>query len=152
MNAPTRLFLNAPRRARTARAAACVGLGALLSGCIGNPFDTAKVDPTSPVAGDVERMARANKDYPSFSEIPQFPPDVRPLRLYGQAVRQATQVRDQLERETAPGTWALQNTGAFADSARAAAGPDLSAAPAPDTAAFAEDLRRRATPPPPPVR
>jgi hypothetical protein len=152
MNAPTRLFLNAPRRAMAARLLACASLGACLAGCVGNPFNEAKVDPTSPVAGEVDRLARANKDYPSFSEIPQVPNDVRPLRLYGQAARQVTQVREQLERETAPETWTLQNTGAFADSARAAAGPELPATAGGDTAAFAEDLRRRATPPPPPVR
>lgn len=152
MNAPARLFLNASRHAVAARVLACVGLGASLSGCIGNPFDTARVDPASPVAADVESLARANKDYPSFSEIPQAPTDVRPLRLYGQAARQIVEVRDQLERETAPGTWTLQATDSFANTARAAAGPELPAPAASDTDAFAEDLRRRATPPPPPVR
>jgi hypothetical protein len=135
-----------------ARLLACAGLGACLSGCISNPFNEAKVDPASPVAAEVGRIARAQKDYPSFSEIPAVPNDVRPLRLYGQAARQTTGVREQLERDTAPGTWALQNTDAFANSARTAAGPELPAAPGGDTAAFAEDLRKRATPPPPPVR
>jgi hypothetical protein len=152
MNASARLFLNAPRRAMVARMLACVGLGASLSGCIGNPLNTAKVDPASPVAADVERLARANRDYPTFSEIPQVPNDVRPIRMFGQAARQTTGVRDQLERETAPGTWTLQSTDTFANSARAAAGPELPATAGADTDAFAEDLRRRATPPPSPVR
>ena len=135
-----------------ARVLACAGLGVGLSACVGNPFNEAQVDPRSPVAGEVDRVARANKDYPSFSEIPQVPNDVRPLRMFGQAARQVTQARDQLERDTAPGTWTLQNTDAFAGAARAAAGPELPATPNADTDAFAEDLRRRATPPPPPVR
>jgi len=76
MNALLRLFVNRP----TQRALACVCGAALLSGCVASPFATTQVDPASPVAADVARMARASADYPSFSEIPPLPADQRPRR------------------------------------------------------------------------
>lgn len=145
MKAPVRLF---------AMVSGC-GLAAALSGCVsGNPFAEAAVDPRSPVAADVARMANANQDFPAFSEIPAMPIDVRPPRAFGVAALEAEAARDRLERETAPGTWSLTGTETFASRAQIDAGPD---AP-PDgqdrraTEAFANELRKRATPPPPPKR
>jgi hypothetical protein len=152
MNASVRLFVNAHRSPKAARLVACAGIAALLGGCVGNPFKDAKVDPSSPVAAEVAKLARANKDYPSFSEIPPKPTDVRPIRMFGQAAKDIELARARLERETAPETWTLSNTEAFAAGARTAAGPDLPAADPRDTEAFANDLRSRATPPPPPKR
>ncbi|WP_374470459.1 hypothetical protein [Phenylobacterium sp.] len=129
---------------------ACAGAGALLSGCVGDVFSDAKVDPASPVAGEVAKLTRADGDYPSFREIPAPPKDVRPKRLYGQAADEIEQSRAALERDTAPSSWTLQNTDTFAAGARRAAGPDDAPAPARGTEAFAEELRQRATPPPPP--
>lgn len=152
MNAPVRLFVNARRSGTAARLLACAGAAALLGGCVGNPFKEAKVDPRSPVAAEVAKAARANTDYPSFSEIPAKPNDVRPLRMFGQAAREIELAGALLERETAPETWTLSNTEDFAAGARAAAGPELAPADPRDTEAFASELRDRATPPPPPKR
>ncbi len=152
MNASVRLFVNARRNGMAARLLACAGAAALLCGCVGNPFKDAKVDPRSPVAAEVAKAARANKDYPSFSEIPAKPTDVRPLRMFGQAAEEVELARARLERETAPETWTLSNTEGFAASARTAAGPELPPADPRDTEAFADELRNRATPPPPPKR
>ncbi|RAK61219.1 hypothetical protein DJ021_16115 [Phenylobacterium hankyongense] len=135
-----------------ARLLACVGAAAFTSGCIGNPLAEAKIDPASPVAGEVAKLAHSNSDYPSFSEIPAKPTDLRPARMYGQAARDVDQARVQIEQATAPGTWTLNNTETFAAAARAAAGPDVAPASAADTEAFANTLRKRATPPPPPNR
>ncbi|MET0272010.1 MAG: hypothetical protein ABW360_03375 [Phenylobacterium sp.] len=140
---------NARRAAGLIAGAAVAGL---LSGCVGNPFEEAKVDPASPVAAEVSKLARANKDYPSFSEVPAKPTDIRPLRMYGQQARDIEVARAKLERETAPETWTLSNTEAFAAGARTAAGPEIAPADPRDTEAFANDLRQRATPPPPPKR
>jgi len=146
MNALLRLFVN-----RSApRALACVGAAALLSGCMGNPFATAAVDPTSPVAADVARMARADGDYPSFSEIPPIPADQRPLREFGRAADQLEGASAKLDRETAPGTWTLTGTEGFAKRAQGlvAPGGDTDASTTAASEAFARQIRERATPPP----
>lgn len=119
-----------------------------LSGCIGNPFQDAKVDPASPVAADVARMTRQSSDYPSFSEIPAAPSDIRPLALYGRASSELKMAGERLVRETAPETWILQGTEAFADEARRRT-PDLPPVDPAAAEAFARELRERATPPPP---
>jgi hypothetical protein len=152
MNAPVRLFMNARQSRMAARLLACVGAAALTSGCVGNPLADAKIDPASPIAGEVAKLAHSNSDYPSFSEIPAKPTDVRPARMYGQAARDVEQARAQIERATAPETWTLNNTETFAATARAAAGRDIAPAKAADTEVFADTLRKRATPPPPPNR
>lgn len=149
MNASVRLFLNVRR---SATAAGLTGAALLLSACVGDPLAEARVDPASPIAAEVARTARMNRDYPSFSEIPPKPNDVRPLRLYGAAAREVELARAQLERETAPETWTLNNTEAFSRTAQAEAGPDAAPQGPAETDAFAEILRKRATPPPPPKR
>ncbi|WP_395674566.1 hypothetical protein [Phenylobacterium sp.] len=148
MKACVGLFVTA-RRAGAPAAAACA---AFLGGCVGNPFDSAKIDPASPIATEVSRASRANTDFPSFSEIPAVPTDVRPLRLYGQSARDIRSAQADLEQKTAPSTWTLQNTDAFASGARSAVGgADVPVDPQ-ATEAFADQLRRRATPPPSPSR
>jgi hypothetical protein len=143
MKARAGLFVTAARPG-VALAVACA---AIAGGCAGNPFDSAKIDPTSPVAGEVSRLARANSDFPSFSEIPPVPADVRPVRLYGRAAQKAREARTELEQSTAPSSWTLQSTEAFASGARSAAGAEPAPVTSGATEAFAEDLRRRATPP-----
>ena len=54
-----------------------------------------------------------------------------------------------------PNTWTLQGgetTNAFASQGRTAAGPELAPTDPAVTEAFARELRKRATPPPPPKR
>ena len=48
--------------------------------------------------------------------------------------------------------WTLTQSDSFAEAVRGAAGPALPPAQPSDTAAFAKDLKARATPPPPPRR
>ena len=131
-------------------AGACVAVGALLGGCMGNPFEDASVDPRSPIAKDVPKLVKADAPYPTFAAVPPVPKDVRPHRQYGVAAAQVTKAAADLERATADDTWTLkQDTTAYAAQARAAAGPDLPATSSADTEAFAAALRKRATPPPP---
>ncbi len=146
MNALLRLFVNRP----AARGLACVCGAALLSGCATSPFATAQVDPASPVAAEVARMARATTDYPSFSEIPPLPADQRPLREFGRAADQLEMASSKLERETAPGTWTLSGTERFVSRAQAqvAPGGDSDASTTAASEAFARQIRERATPPP----
>lgn len=127
-----------------------VGACALVAGCAGNPFENAKVDPSSPVAAEVARVANANRPYPTFASIPAAPKDVRAPRQYGQAASSLEAARADLEAQTAPGTWSLTGTDAFAESARRAAGSEAAPKDTGATAAFANTQRKRATPPPPP--
>jgi len=150
MNAPRPLFPNVRRASRLLLSAGAVGgAGTLLAGCIGNPFVDARVDPASPVAAEVARVAKANTDYPSFSDIPVIPQDLRPVRLYGREAQAVKLAGEKLVRETAPETWTLKNTESFAADAQRDAGPTFEEGPQRDPEAFARELRERATPPPP---
>lgn len=128
------------------------GAAALLSGCMSDTEQRAQLEPASPIAAEVARVARRNTDYPSFSEIPQRAGDVRPLRAFGRAADEIEKAGADLEQATAPGTWTLDSTQAFAASAQRAAGPQTPAPQAADTKAFVREQQRRATPPPPPTR
>ena len=134
------------------RLTGCAGACALIAGCVGNPFADAQVDPHSPVAAEVAKVASVERAYPTFSEIPSKPKDVRPPGHYGQAARTIEQAAADLEAETAPQTWSLTATDDFAARARAAAGAEAAPTASDDTGAFANSARARATPPPPPRR
>ena len=152
MNAPLRLFAFSSARTPVRGVLACVGVAALLGGCVANPFAEAQVDPNSPVAEDVARMARETRDYPQFADIPPMPADQRPVAQWGKAADQLEVAAAKVDRETAPNTWTLSGTERFVARARASAGPDIDASTSttPSTEAFAKELRERATPPPSP--
>ena len=146
MNASPPLFPQVPNSARLI--ALALGAG-LLSGCVGNPFANAQIDPASPVAEDVARMTQADAKLPSFASIPPAPSDVRPAASYGRAVASLNAAAADLIRDTGPETWSLQGTDAFAETARSDVGPELPPVIPGDSEAFARELRERATPPPP---
>ena len=123
--------------------------GGLLAGCVGNPFKDAKIDPASPVAADVARMTRAAGKFPTFASIPNPPKDIRPLAQYGRDAHAILAEGAALEQATAPSTWTLQGTEAFAEKGRRDAGPQIDPPKPGDAEAFARELRERATPPPP---
>ena len=152
MNAPLRLFAKLSADPAREGVAACVMLAALLSGCAGSPFAEAPVDPASPVAEDISRMAKAARQDPTFASIPPVPHEERKLADWGRAADQLEIAGAKLERETAPNTWTLTGTEGFAARARSQAGPDLDTSVSTTTAseAFAKELRERATPPPSP--
>lgn len=149
MNALDRKFMNAGKSMNAARFLGVAAAAALLSGCIGNPIASAKVDPKSPIAAEVAKLSRQDRDYPSFSEIPPKPTDLRPLQVYGERANKVLAARNQLQAATAENTWSLNNTTAFAARARRDAGPDVGPPTAAETEAFANAVRKRATPPPP---
>lgn len=147
MNALDRIFMNATQGATAAQVLGVVVAAALLSGCAGGRIASVKVDPDSAVAPEVAKMARASTSYPSFNDIPPQPTDMRPPKQYGERARQLTAARDQLDAATAPNTWTLGNTQGFVSQARSQAGPNYTP-PANDAEAFANTVRKRATPPP----
>ena len=135
---------------------ACAAACAMTSACAGYGLSDTKIDPASPVAGDVGKMVKADAAFPKFSQIPPVPKDVRPPKSYGVAAAETVKVRDDIVAATEPNTWTLQGggdaTNAFAGLARGAAGPELAPTDPAVTEAFAKELRRRATPHPPPKR
>lgn len=147
-------MMNARHAKAAVRIALCLGAGASLGACVpGNPFATAPVDPNSPIAAEVARAAKSNKTYPTFVQIPPTPTDVRPPQAWAGAVAGVQSARTELERQTAPETWTLKRTEAFAADAQAAVGAeDGPAARDGDTDAFSRKSQERATPPPPPTR
>lgn len=130
-----------------------MGLG--LTACApGNILATAPVDPRSPIAGDVAALAHQSKAFPTFASIPPEPKDVRPAKAWGQSAQQVEASGRKLERETADNTWTLTGTEAFAGAALKQAGPAIDG-PESTTAAteaYVREMRKRATPPPPPKR
>lgn len=146
MNASRPLF---PTARQAGSALAVLGGCALLGGCMGSPFKTAKVDPESPVAADVARLTRQDQRFPTFASIPAPPADIRPLAQYGRSAEAVLAAGEDLVAATAPETWTLQGTDAFAEEARRDAGPQLEPREPGDAEAFARELRERATPPPP---
>jgi hypothetical protein len=152
MHTRSSLFVNVRRTHPALRLMAGVGACAVLSGCVGNPFEDAKVDPRSPIAAEVAKSVHAEAAYPTFKSIPPVPKDVRPHRQYGQQAAQVEKEGKTLGAETSDSTWTLNNSEAFAARARADAGPELPPVEPGDTEAFARDQKARATPPPPPPR
>jgi len=152
MYAQPRPFAIRPRTGAVIRLGAVAGACALAGACAVNPFQDAKVDPNSPVAGEVARIANAGGPYPTFAAIPPAPKDVRPPRRYGRQAQAIEQAREQLDQATAPETWSLQDTEAFAAKARAEAGLEPAPGPTGAADAFADTQRKRATPPPPPPK
>ena len=148
MNVSAGLFRNTTGVRLRRCVALCLGT-AVLTGCASvNPFATAPVDPQSPAAKAVLEVARADRAYPKFSDIPPAPTDVRPPRAWAAAVADVEAARANLYAETAPATWTLSETEAFAARALAdVSPPPVAGAPA-NTEAFARDARERATPPP----
>jgi hypothetical protein len=150
MNASHRLFVIAPANLRLAGLAACAGLSAC---AIDNPLKVAPIDASSPIAAEASRMAHETKAFPTFAQIPPEPTDVRPVRAWGRAAKDVDLAGAKLIAETGPSTWTLDSTETFAATARRQAGAPASAeSTTAATEAYAKELRKRATPPPPPKR
>lgn len=148
MNALDRKISKTGRRMIAARVLGVASAAALAAGCA-SPIASAKVDPSSPIAAEVAKLATADRDYPRFSEIPAAPTDVRPPRVYGERAQAVEAAAAKMDAATAPGAWTLSATSSFAAKAQADAGPALGAPTNSDTEAFAKSVRKRATPPPP---
>jgi hypothetical protein len=138
------------------RGAALMGAFVGLAACASrfSPFSPPPADPTSPVAAAANAAAKSSKrvDRPSFTDIPAIPTDVRKPVEFKKAVGAEKLAAAKLMRDTAPDTWTLSNTEAYAAKARAVAKVPAPAAPTDAdraaTEAFAKAARERATAPP----
>ncbi|WP_304164651.1 hypothetical protein [Phenylobacterium aquaticum] len=153
MNASLRLFVIGGHALRTSGLMGCLLVGASLSGCAANPFAPQPLDKASAAAPEITAVAHNNRPFPTFAGIPAVPSDIRPDRAWGKAAAELEGQGAELARATAPGTWSLTGTDAFAQRAQAEAGPAAGAeSTTADTEAFAKQARARATPPPPPKK
>lgn len=104
------------------------------------------------LAPDIVSAAQQPHGYPSFCDIPRIPTDVRGATQWKAAVNDTRLAGARLQRQTAADSWTLDQTDSFATGARgdAAPPPPMTPATEDDTAAFARQLKQRATPPPRP--
>ena len=135
------------------RGAALIGLLTGLAACV-SPFTPPPVDPSSPLAAAASAAAKDSKraGKPSFVEIPAIPTDVRTPVQFKKAVGVEKLAAEKLMRDTAPDTWTLSDTEAYASKARKVAKVPASDIPTDAdraaTEAFAKAARDRATAPP----
>ena len=115
-------------------------------------FHTAAVDPNSPVYQDVMNATRHPGPYPTFSDIPKTPTDIRPVAAWAVAVADIKSDRSNLDSAVAALPPPAADTESFAANARTEAAAPAAAAPPAEAAADAQDyaqsLKARATPPP----
>ena len=138
-------------RAALTAAAATVALG----GCLAmGPFDT-ETDQTSPVAARVDALVAANTAYPRWEDFPARPTDIPSAQVIRAEVHGLETAQAGLAADAAAIDWTMEeDPEVFAEriraavSAKAAAPVDVQRTQA-EIEAFAEELRRRATAPPP---
>lgn len=131
-----------------------LALGALaLGGCASSSvFDEVAVDPNSPAKAQIEAVLAKPGDYPSFGDIPAPPTDLPAAESFRTEVESQTLAGQAVRADTAPETWQLDASEAFAERARADTG-DIRAptdAEIAESEAFAAAARARAKPPPSP--
>lgn len=128
-----------------------VGLAAGATACA-NPFKTARVDPSSPIAARAEAEARTAGPHRKFTDIPAIPTDVPNANQVRAAVVAQQRAGDALTRAVAPNTWELKDTEAYAAKARREVRAPALAPPTDAdraaTEAFARAARGRASAPP----
>ncbi len=133
------------------RLALIVGLAAGATACA-NPFKTAEVDPSSPIAAEAAAAAKAKAPPRKFSDIPALPTDVPNADQVRAAVVAQQRAGDALTKAVAPGTWELKDTEGYAAKARSDVKAPAFEAPTDadraNTDAFARAARGRASAPP----
>lgn len=147
-----------PMFRRTGRAlllcAAAVSVAACVTVPAVEPYADAPVDPNSPAAAAIQAQAARDAGFPSFESIPEVPTDLRTDEGWRLAVTEVEDDRVALLNATAPSTWSLSGTEAFAERMRDLIDFDASDVPpagqAAETEAWAAAMRARATPPPRP--
>lgn len=118
------------------------------------PFDAVPVNPTSPAKAQIEEVLAKPGDFPTFASIPAPPADLPTPDAFKAEVEDQTAEGQYVVNTTAPDTWDLDASDAFA--ARAMADADVGGIRPPTDAeiaeseAFAAAARARAKAPPKP--
>lgn len=142
---------------RRTRLLLCAAAGSLLCACVTlpdvvEPYAGAPADPGSPAAAAIAAQAASRTEYPTFADIPQLPTDLRSTEGWRTVVAGTEEDREALLADTAPSTFSLNDTEAFAARSQAIVAYDPAdvptAADAAATEAWARAMRERATPPP----
>lgn len=150
MNAYSGDLVRPRPKAKSLELVLVAGAAATLGGCAIGPLANGPIDPASPVAAEVAAIANADRPYPRFSDIPKRPADEREAPAWAAATADVRATGEELVRQTAPETWTLDNTAAFAARAHEAVRDEPAFERAGgDTETFAREQRERATPPPP---
>lgn len=104
------------------------------------------VDPSSPVAADVERAERSSGPIPTFASVPPRPSDVRPAAAYKDQVVDVVGERRALARADAAAPPAVNDTEAYAASQRARVAGEVAVTPErqAESDAFARKLQAAA--------
>lgn len=112
------------------------------------------VDQKSPAAAAVSDILSAPGNYPTFADIPEVPTDLKSAEDYKADVAGQQATAAALLAATAPSTWTLSETDAFAAQAMADAKVGEVSAPTDaemaSSEAYARALRAKASPPPRP--
>ncbi|MDO9335414.1 MAG: hypothetical protein EON95_12410 [Caulobacteraceae bacterium] len=118
------------------------------------PFDAVAVNPTSPAKADIEAVLASPGDFPTFASIPVAPTDLPSPEAMKAEVEDQTTEGLYVTNSTAPETWDLDASDAFA--ARAMSDANVGGIRPPtdaeiaESAAFAAAARARAKAPPKP--
>ena len=104
--------------------------------------------PCAPAVAPIDPFAAtASLSYPSFCDIPPKPTDIRPVAAFKIQVVRTRVAGAVVIRQTAPETFTLSGTEAFADSAKHEATPPPPETAPTDTEAFVKQSKAKATPP-----
>ncbi len=147
-------FVGTMDQTAIALAAAAVAVAGTLGGCADLKAATnlrpLAVNPSSPVAEEVEAASRTPAPIPSFASIPPKPTDVRPAGAYKTAVTEVVSERRTFNQWIAANPPVIENTEAYAAAQRAKLASQAPVAPArqAEADAFAQKLRDSAKTPP----
>lgn len=104
--------------------------------------------PCAPAAAPTDPFAApATLSYPNFCDIPPKPTDIRTAAAFKTQVVGTRVAGAVVVRQTAPETFTLSGTEAFAESARNEAAPPPPEIVPTDTEAFVKQSKAKATPP-----
>ena len=136
---------------RTATWGATLGSALILGGCVG-AFEP-KTDPTSPLAPRIQQLVDENRQYPRWADFPRSSTPLPPTEIAADVGRLQGRAAA-LTAEMARIDWTLNSDPAafLAEINRRLDASQMSPQTlktAQEVEAYAEELRRRATPPPP---